>query len=99
MPPERRRHTGEAAVAIPADRLGKVTAERAGASTGRHMAKLVLNEQLPGKIRRALVSEAKRRDIRMNDAAGEALARHFGLEFELSGLPYRVERARIDKVH
>jgi len=59
---------------------------------------LVYNEELPSKIRRALISEAKRRDIRVNDLAGELLAAHVGLIWELSGHPYRVERARIDKI-
>jgi hypothetical protein len=59
--------------------------------------RLVFNEALPSQIRRALVSRAKARDIRLNDAAVEVLAAHFGMEWESRGV-YRVERARIDKI-
>jgi hypothetical protein len=60
--------------------------------------RLAYNEVLPSKIRRALVGRAKASDVRLNDAAGEALATHFGMEWERGKSPYRVERARIDKI-
>lgn len=60
--------------------------------------KLIFNEPLPKEIRRALVREARRRNMRLNDIAGEALAIYFGMEWEPSGMRYRVEKARIDKL-
>jgi predicted HicB family RNase H-like nuclease len=60
--------------------------------------KLVYNEELPPEIRRALTREAKRRDVKINDVAGEALARHYGMEWEISGAPYRASTAATDKI-
>lgn len=34
----------------------------------------------------------------MNDVAGDALASHFGRNWEPSGQRYRVERAKVDKI-
>jgi hypothetical protein len=36
--------------------------------------------------------------MRLNDVAGEALAAYFNVEWESSGHPYRVERAKVDKI-
>jgi len=60
--------------------------------------KLVYNEPLPAQIRRALVSDARAQNVRLNDAAGKALASYFDMEWEPSGQSYRVERAKIDKI-
>lgn len=60
--------------------------------------KLVFNEPMPSEIRRALVHEARAKDVRINDVAGEALASYFNLEWEPSGQRYRVERTKVDKV-
>lgn len=60
--------------------------------------KLVFNERLPDRIRRALVSKARAENVRLNDAAGAALAAHFGVEHRASEEGYRVERAQIDKI-
>lgn len=60
--------------------------------------KTVYNEALPSKIRQALVKDARARDIRVNDAAGEALATAMGQPWSHSGRPYKIERAKIDKI-
>ncbi len=60
--------------------------------------KLVYNERLPSEIREALHAEAKRRDVKVNDVAGEAIARFFGDDWQPSGAPYRNTDARIDKI-
>lgn len=60
--------------------------------------KLVYNEPLPPQIRRALVSAARGKDVRLNDAAGEALASYFNVKWVPSGQRYRVERAKVDKI-
>lgn len=60
--------------------------------------RLVFNERLPDRIRRALISRARSQNVRLNDAAGAALATHFGMVWEASGKPYRVERATVDKI-
>ncbi len=60
--------------------------------------KLVFNESLPPQIRRAMVSEGRARDVRLNDVAGDALASYFKLEWEPSGKSYRVEKAKLDKI-
>ena len=53
---------------------------------------------MPQPIRQALVREGRERNIRVNDVAGEALAAYFKVKWEPSGQPYKVERAKVDKV-
>jgi len=60
--------------------------------------RLVYNERLPEKLRRALLAEARRRDARMNDVAGAILAEHYGMTWASPASSYRVERAKIDKI-
>ncbi len=50
---------------------------------------LILNEVLPEEVRQALDEEGARRNLHLNDVAGEILAKHFKLEWSHSGLPYR----------
>lgn len=60
--------------------------------------KLVYNEPLPSPIRRALIHEARAKNVRLNDIAGEALAAYFNVKWEPSGQRYRVEKAKLDKI-
>jgi len=59
---------------------------------------LVLNEELPLGLRRRLVRDARERDVRINDVAGEILAAHYGAKWVPSGLTYRKSTARTDKI-
>lgn len=40
---------------------------------------------VPAELKRALLRDAQARDCTVSDAAGSALAKHFGLEYPLSG--------------
>jgi len=55
---------------------------------------LIVNEEIPRSLRRAMVKQAKARNVSLNDIAGQALAEHFSVEWELSGLSYRPTVAR-----
>jgi hypothetical protein len=50
---------------------------------------LILNEVLPDDLRAALDQEASEENVTLNDVAGSILAEYFGLQWELSGKPYR----------
>lgn len=50
---------------------------------------LILNEVLPAEVREALDRDARTQNIHLNDAAGQILAKHFGLEWPPSGREYR----------
>jgi hypothetical protein len=50
---------------------------------------LILNEILPPEVREALDREGAKRDIHLNDVAGEILAKRFDLEWAPSGRQYR----------
>lgn len=50
---------------------------------------LILNEVLPVEVREALDKEGERRNLHLNDIAGEILAKHFKLEWTYSGNEYR----------
>lgn len=50
---------------------------------------LILNEVLPVEVREALERDAKAAGVTLNDAAGAVLAKHFQVEWEHSGRPYR----------
>lgn len=60
--------------------------------------KLIYNERLPEKLRRALLAEARRRDTRMNNVAGAILAERYGMIWEDADGGYRVEKAKVDKI-
>jgi len=51
--------------------------------------KLILNEELPSDLRKALNKDAKSNNITLNDAAVKALSDHFQIEPHLSGFQYR----------
>jgi predicted HicB family RNase H-like nuclease len=51
--------------------------------------KLILNEELPSDLRKALNKDAKSNNITLNDAAVKALSDHFQIEPSLSGFQYR----------
>lgn len=53
------------------------------------MPKLILNEELPRDLRRALDKEAKRQNVTLNDVAGGILAEKYGFKWEPSGNPFR----------
>lgn len=63
------------------------------------MLRLILNEVLPGKLRKALDREAKAKDITLNDVAVSILARHYRVRRELSGNRYRSSSASKFKLH
>lgn len=54
-----------------------------------HRGALILNEVLPPEMRAALEVDAQNQDVTLNDVAGAILAKHFDLEWEYSGKPYR----------
>lgn len=51
--------------------------------------RLILNEELPGDLREAIEQDAKKQNVTLNDAAVEALSKHFQIEPRLSGFHYR----------
>lgn len=51
---------------------------------------LILNEVLPTEVRQALERDAQEADVTLNDIAGAILSKHFDVEWEHSGRPYRV---------
>lgn len=50
---------------------------------------LILNEVLPDEVRMKLDQDAAVQNVHLNDVAGAILAKHFELEWEPSGRPYR----------
>jgi predicted HicB family RNase H-like nuclease len=56
--------------------------------------KLILNEELPRDLRRALDREAKRQNVTLNDVAGAILAKHYGGNYAYSGNPFRPVSSR-----
>lgn len=53
------------------------------------MLKLILNEELPSDLRKALEKDAKSKNVTLNDAAVGALSDHFQIDPRLSGFQYR----------
>lgn len=51
--------------------------------------RLILNEELPKDLRKALENDGKLLGVSMNDVAGVILARHFRSRWPDSGQPYR----------
>lgn len=51
--------------------------------------KLILNEELPSDLRKALEKDAKSKNVTLNDAAVGALSGHFKIDPRLSGFHYR----------
>lgn len=51
--------------------------------------RLILNEELPTDLRRALEKDARKDNITLNDAAVRALSDHFQIDPHLSGFQYR----------
>jgi hypothetical protein len=51
--------------------------------------KLILNEELPSDLRKALDKDAKSNNFTLNDAAVKALSDHFHIDPRLSGFQYR----------
>jgi hypothetical protein len=59
---------------------------------------LIVNEELPPDLYRALVTDAKERNVCLNDAAGAKLAEHFGRTWQDSGQAFQRQNGRRVKI-